>query len=211
METKACTKCKKTKHLELFRNDSRLKSGKGSVCINCARKYALIIRNKDIAKARKKSKEWAAKNPGKATKNKLAWAEKNKDKVLAAGQKYHKQNKETRLAKNKERRMQNPEIYREYVKKWRSENMGQVLATNALRHANKLQRTPKWLTKEDKRKISNIYKNARHLTVTTGEQHHVDHIIPLQGKLVSGLHVPLNLQILHWKDNLSKRHKYTPE
>lgn len=74
-------------------------------------------------------------------------------------------------------------------------------------HTKKLQRTPKWLNSVDFVKIDMIYKNAQHLTKTTGILHEVDHIIPLQGKLISGLHVPWNLQVLTRTDNRRKHNK----
>lgn len=48
---------------------------------------------------------------------------------------------------------------------------------------------------------------SRSISKKTGTQHHVDHIIPLQGKLVSGLHVPWNLRIIPAHENLSKSNK----
>lgn len=73
-------------------------------------------------------------------------------------------------------------------------------------HSNKRrrdikERTPKWLTEEDLIKIREVY-----LTCPEGFQ--VDHIIPLRGKLVSGLHVPENLQHLESSDNLKKSNVY---
>ncbi len=52
-----------------------------------------------------------------------------------------------------------------------------------------------------------IYREARRVTKLTGTWHHVDHIIPLNGKDVCGLHVPWNLQILTAVDNMFKSNK----
>lgn len=75
------------------------------------------------------------------------------------------------------------------------------------RRAAKLNRTPPW---SDLDAMRAIYEQARRLTVETGIQHHVDHVIPLQGKRVSGLHVPGNLQILTGSENSKKRNRYEP-
>jgi hypothetical protein len=76
---------------------------------------------------------------------------------------------------------------------------------SAKRHAAKLNRTPQWA---DLMAIKEIYRIARSLTVSTGIKHHVDHVIPLQGKLVSGLHTEANLQILMWRENMIKNNKF---
>tara|TARA_Y100000296_G_C5120234_1_gene229990 strand:+ start:50 stop:664 length:615 start_codon:yes stop_codon:yes gene_type:complete len=67
--------------------------------------------------------------------------------------------------------------------------------------------TPHWLTEEHHNMIKLIYKQAKQLTETTGIEHHVDHIVPLRGKKISGLHVPWNLQILTKRENLKKSNK----
>lgn len=58
--------------------------------------------------------------------------------------------------------------------------------------------------------IRAIYAEARRLTAETGVPHHVDHIIPLQGDYVSGLHVETNLQVLAGVENLQKGNKVVP-
>lgn len=73
--------------------------------------------------------------------------------------------------------------------------------TTARYKAAKLQRTPGWA---DIEKIKEIYRNCP-------EGYHVDHIIPLQGDLVCGLHVENNLQYLTAEENLSKSNKFKVE
>lgn len=72
----------------------------------------------------------------------------------------------------------------------------------------KLRRTPIWA---DLVKIKEIYKYSHYLSKTTGIKHHVDHIIPLKGKFVSGLHVHQNLQIIPAIDNMKKHNKFNIE
>lgn len=67
-----------------------------------------------------------------------------------------------------------------------------------------LLRIPKWLTKDDWVEIKSIYAKAQHLSDTTGVTHHVDHIYPLRGRIISGLHVPSNLRIITAKENWKK-------
>lgn len=73
------------------------------------------------------------------------------------------------------------------------------------RRAAKLQRTPPWADLDAMRAI---YAEAHRLTHETGTPHHVDHEIPLQGELVSGLHVHTNLQILTGSENSKKRNRF---
>ena len=66
----------------------------------------------------------------------------------------------------------------------------------------------KWLSKSDLTMIDDMYKIATRVSIETGVKRHVDHTIPLQGKLVSGLNIPDNLQLLTAFDNTSKGNNY---
>jgi hypothetical protein len=76
------------------------------------------------------------------------------------------------------------------------------------RRAAKLQATPKWLTKEQLLAIECKYSVVEMLSKHGTEQYAVDHIVPLQGKTVCGLHVPWNLQVIASFDNLKKGNKF---
>lgn len=88
-------------------------------------------------------------------------------------------------------------------KKWYATPHGKSVedAKRVRRRATQLNATPKWLTKNDKEKIRKIYAKCP-------KGYHVDHIIPLQGKTVSGLHVLSNLQHLPAHKNLTKHNKF---
>jgi len=92
--------------------------------------------------------------------------------------------------------------------KWKKDNSGRTVAQTTMRKAYVKLRTPLWLTEIDHERIQNEYKLSAILKKLTGQNWHVDHIIPLVGKNVSGLHVPGNLRVILGKDNLSKANKF---
>ena len=108
----------------------------------------------------------------------------------------------------KEHYQNNKEEIKRSFKQWRKENRGKSNSIKAKYRAAKAQRTPNWLTCDQLEYIRNEYLMAVKLEAITGDKYHVDHVVPLQGNDVSGLHVPWNLQILEAKDNLSKSNKH---
>ena len=78
----------------------------------------------------------------------------------------------------------------------------------AMHRAVKLQRTPAWLTDFDRLRIKCLYSVAAMLTRENKEPWHVDHVIPLQGKLVSGLHTPSNMRVLRGSENIAKNNRF---
>jgi hypothetical protein len=93
-------------------------------------------------------------------------------------------------------------------KAWRENNKSKVNANNAKRRATKLQATPGWCEVEQ---IKELYTQSEVITEETGILHHVDHIVPLQSDIVSGLHCLANLQIIPAVDNLSKNNHHWPD
>jgi hypothetical protein len=89
--------------------------------------------------------------------------------------------------------------------KWSSNNLHKKRAYRAKRRANILRATPPWANAEA---IKRIYKEADFLCNATGIKYEVDHIIPLQGKNVCGLHVASNLQVIKMVENRSKATKF---
>ncbi len=81
-------------------------------------------------------------------------------------------------------------------------------AKTAKRNADQARATPAWA---DIAKIRAIYRAAERITKATGTSHHVDHIVPLHGKTVSGLHNHFNLQVIPWRENLIKHNKHWPD
>jgi hypothetical protein len=102
----------------------------------------------------------------------------------------------------------NPDKVNAKAAAWVKANSGKDSAKSAKRNASKLKATPKGLTKEQKKEITTFYIEAARLTKETGIKHQVDHILPLQGEGITGLHVPWNLQILTASNNHKKKNKF---
>ena len=114
-------------------------------------------------------------------------------------------NPEKRKETSLKYRNSNKDKQKELRKKWRENNPERSRAQVSARRQRCRDATPSWA---DLTKIEHLYLEAQERTKSTGILHTVDHIIPLRGKIVSGLHVESNLQVLSYYENYSKSSKY---
>lgn len=138
-------------------------------------------------------KSYYETNKERIAERKKAYREVNKARIAETKKADYEANKEARLAQKKE---------------YRKKAAGNIAYLNACRKESVRLRTPKWLTKHDKLRMKCTYAIAAMLTRHNGEPWHVDHVIPLQGKAVSGLHVPSNLRVMRGVENISKKNKF---
>jgi len=123
------------------------------------------------------------------------------------GTRWYSENKEKASAQNKAWREEHNETFKKYCVQWRRNNLDKLTKNTAAYRAAKLQATPPWLTEDQLIEIEWIYHVAAWLSKEVNGMIDVDHIIPLNGKGVSGLHVPWNLQILNRSQNSSKNNR----
>jgi hypothetical protein len=165
----------------------------------------------DPAKAQKKRDqdvEYRAKNREKCAEIIKAWSAKNPEKVREYARKTKLKNAETIRMKGVRYRLENPEKRKQTTRNWRQNNKHLVAAAQQRRHAAELKRTPGWLSDDEHWVMQQAYEIAAVRTKLFGFSWHVDHIIPLQGRRVSGLHVPLNLQVIPGVENMRKLNKF---
>ena len=136
------------------------------------------------------------------------WAQENKDKVRNYVKKWNNENKEKRKSIVESWRRRNPEkvaiMSSKAGKKWHINNRDKRAVINARRRAILLNQLD---PNQDINKIKSFYEEARRITKETGIPHEVDHIIPLQGEKIRGLHTHTNLQIITRHENRSKKNK----
>jgi hypothetical protein len=162
-------------------------------CVQCAKNAASKWNKNNPEKHAEHNKGYAERHPDRVSENYRNWRVKYPERVAAKNSNWQKANWDKFLAISSE---------------WKRKNRPHVNAQNAKRRSDRVYRMPKWLTLEDINSIHKIYELARELSRAYGYVWHVDHIIPLKGKLVSGLHVPSNLQVIPGAINMSKGNRF---
>lgn len=173
--------------------------------------------------ARARAKAWREANPerSKAAIEKCkaakpeqykakrdAWFKANRPRLRVKGQKWRDANPERSREFSAEWRARNPEQRKAVMDKYRLSNQDKINAIYAKRRAAKKSAVPSWANSFF---ISECYHLARLRSKATGFPWHVDHIVPLQNKLVCGLHVEHNLQVIPGAVNQSKNNRHWPD
>ena len=192
---KTCNKCKTAKETSDFYVNKRMKDGYNTFCICCHKLDNVTRKTKNRNDLDFKSKELAYKKE---------YRSRTVEQRSAYMKEWHEKNAIAQIEYRKQYRVDNLEYFKIYCQK----NKHKLNANVRKYQVTKLQRTPKWLSDTNHWMIEEAYELALLRTKITGFSWHVDHIIPLQGKTVSGLHTPYNLQVIPALENWAKNNKF---
>lgn len=177
-------------------------------CTQCVseRKKELYQENKEqvLAYMKVQGAIYRKNNPEKRLENSYKWREENRERVREQEKQRRLVNPERYKSVARKHYYNNLEKQRTRAKEWRDSNKGLINYYTSKRKAAKLQRTPEWLTEDDRWMIEQAYELAAQRTAIFGFPWHVDHVLPLRGKTVSGLHVPTNLRVIPGVENMRK-------
>lgn len=164
-------------------------------CVECTAKQSQARRIEYPEKAHAAWRKWLENNRELHNTRVRKWQTSNPEKIKKAAKLWAAANPEKVAAKTKRYRQTHPD---------------RATAMAVASVARRAKRVPKWLTAEDKWLLRETYSLAKLRTRLLGFVWEVDHIIPLRGKLVSGLHVPTNVQVIPKALNRRKRNVYHP-
>jgi hypothetical protein len=166
-----------------------------AICVDCI-KLAGVDRYKNNRDAQHASwRKWYEANKSTHNVRVKRWQKANKDKVKIDAKAWNAANPEKVKAKALRYIKKNPDAY---------------TARAVASVAKRAKRVPQWLTSDDRWMMREAYNLAKLRTKMFGFVWEVDHIIPLRGEFVSGLHVPTNLQVLPKTENRKKKNYYLP-
>ena len=150
-------------------------------------------------------KRYAKTEEGKAQKKRYRQSEKGK----AQKKRYQQSEKAKATSKCFQQRYRKSEQGKATMQRYRKSEQGKICRRKyvAEYRARKLNATVSW---SEKAKIDAVFAQATRKEIQTGKKYDVDHIVLLQGKTVSGLHVEGNLRIVLAITNRRKQNQFTP-
>lgn len=186
---KVCRKCGVEKEIEEFPKNLKMADGHLNACKPC--EYARVKGWRNLNKERIKflMDRWRKDNPEQFKRHLIKYQVKTVEKRCAG--------RRARYEKNREKELAQCRAYQKGNTEYQSRK-------NAIRRSAHANATPRWLTAIQKAQMAEFYEISKAKTVQTGIKHHVDHIVPLRGKTVAGLHVPWNMQVLTGTENNRK-------
>ena len=213
---KFCTECFETKAGSFFAKNAKSKDGYLSQCKECRKAKRSDLKNTNLELYLKQLEDSKAikERLGKdhLAVSKKEWDVKNAIYVKEYRREHYLLTSEFQKNRSREYRAANPEKHLASVYSWMERNPEIVKINKKVGHAKrravKKHAYVKWANSTA---IKHIYKQAETLTKLTGIAFQVDHIIPLMGKNVCGLHVENNLQILTAYDNIRKYNNFVDD
>lgn len=192
---KTCALCGVVKPMSEFYKRAEAADGYRNDCKECRKKVSIQnyygkheenkLKNREAHAARiKANPDWSAE-----------YYSKNKERMKKSSQAQYQKYREARIAKSVE---------------WAKNNKGKANANKKAYKAAKLRACPEWVRNDTELRwlMQEAYDLAAMRTEMFGFSWHVDHIVPLRGDIVSGLHVPWNLQVIPGRDNCSKSNRF---
>lgn len=199
--SKTCTKCGESKALGEFYANSSTKDGKTYHCKLCVRSSSQEYYSSNKEARISYQEDYRKRGPENRLRKQKDYRDLNLEECRKRENQYNEDHREERRTYQEEYRELHREELQRRCRDQYANSPGRKSATNAKRRAAKLNRTPPWA---DLEAIEQFF-------VDRPEGYHGDHEIPLQGELVSGLHVLKNLQYLTAAENLSKGNKFNPD
>lgn len=186
---KTCSHCGVEKLSEDFYVDNTKATGLSSRCKTC------------VIEA---SAAWQRKHAQKRRLYLARYYVEHEEQAKAYGRKRYGAKRDEIAKATSAWRKANPLKANGYSKKYRKANRSKRAALIAKYRAAQSRRTPPRLNQAHLAEIEGVYHFAKVMEIVTGREYHVDHIEPLQGKDVSGLHVPWNLRAIPARENIAK-------
>jgi hypothetical protein len=153
---------------------------------------------KNRTKRNEKTKKWQRENADAWAESRRQYRAARKDDLSKSYAEWRAENPDKAMAARTRWRDRNADRIKEVRRRWYDRNKKRVFAAVAKRKADRAHRTPAWADLDAMRAIYEACPPG----------FHVDHIVPLRGRLVSGLHVETNLQYLPAKANIAKGNRY---
>lgn len=172
-------------------------------CVACVRLRRCEESEEQRSLRLAKMETYSQANKGRIRQYKQVWAKRVKSVETPEQRESRLANQRATVAAYRARLTEEKQsavhaLARERTKKWRRENPGLVKVLARAKKLHIRQRTPAWV---DRKAIAEVYRACP-------PGYHVDHIVPLRGEAVSGLHVPWNLQYLPAGENMKKSNKF---